>query len=149
MRALFTALLLTAAVACGNSTPPAEPNDDEPQPKRVAMNSEFSLRRGELASVDGGNLLITFLAVIEDSRCPADVVCVWQGDAAMTFRIERATAQAPFVALDTLHTELQPQVATRAGYRVEVKGLQPYPYSSDEPGTRDYRVTLKVTRAAE
>jgi hypothetical protein len=149
MRSILTALLVAAALACGNSKPPAEPSDDEPQPKRVASNAEFTLRRGEIASVDGGNLLVTFLAVIEDSRCPADVVCVWQGDAAMTFRIERPQAAAPFVGIDTLHTELEPKAATHAGFRVEVRGLQPYPYSSDEPGSRDYRVTLAVVQAVD
>jgi hypothetical protein len=149
MRSILTAVLVFAALGCGSSKPPAEPSDDEPQPKRVAINAEFTLRRGEMASVDGGNLLVTFLAVIEDSRCAADVVCVWQGDAAMTFRIERPHAAAPVIGIDTLHTALQPKAATRAGFRVEVRGLQPYPYSSDEPGSRDYRVSLAVTRAAD
>ncbi|HSJ62294.1 MAG TPA: hypothetical protein VK922_00185 [Gemmatimonadaceae bacterium] len=147
MRALISALLIALAIACGNSRPPAEPSDDEPHPKRVSTDVEFTLARGERASIGDGFVLITFLAVASDSRCPADVVCVWQGDAAMTFRIESPLSEAPFFGLDTLHTELQPRAVTRFGYRVQVKGLQPYPYSSDDPGARNYRVTLVVSRA--
>jgi hypothetical protein len=48
--------------------------------------------------------------------------------------------------IDTLHTTLQPRAVSYLGYTVTVKGLQPYPYSSDEPGSRDYRVALMITR---
>jgi hypothetical protein len=146
MRALLAAVVLATGIGCGGSKPPAEPNDDEPQPKRVTANAEVTLRRGEMASVDDGALLITFLAVASDSRCPADVVCVWQGDADMTFRIENPRAEAPFAGIDTLRLERPPRGVSRFGYRVDVQKLQPYPYSSEEPGARDYRVTLLVQR---
>jgi hypothetical protein len=145
MRAILSVLLVTAAVGCGNSTPPAEPSDEEPQPKVVATNVEFTLRRGERAALDDGSLLVTFLAVASDSRCPADVVCVWQGDAGMLFRIESTRAEAPTV-VDTLHTELQPRSVSYLGFTITIKRLLPYPYSNDEPGARDYRASLVVTK---
>lgn len=145
MRTLLSALLASFVLACANSKPPAEPNDDEPQTKVVPTNVEFTLRRGESASAGGGMLLVTFLAVGNDSRCPADVVCVWEGDAELRFRLasERSDAAA---LIDTLHTTLQPRAVSYLGYTVTVKGLQPYPYSSDAPGSLDYRVALVITR---
>ena len=145
MRTLLSALLLATAIGCGNSRPPAEPNDDEPQPKRVSVGQEFTLRRGERAAVGDGVLLVTFLAVASDSRCAADVVCVWQGDAELTFRIESPLSEAPFMGIDTLHTGIEPRSATRFGYTVKLERVQPYPYSNDEPGARDYRATLIVS----
>lgn len=144
MRAL-SAFLCSAALACGNSQPPAEPTHDAPQPRQVSTNVEFTLRRGERASVDGGALLITFLSVANDSRCPSDAVCVWQGDAAMVVRIEGGHSEAPTV-VDTLHTELEPRAVKYIGFTVAVKGLLPYPKSSEDPGSRDYRLSLLVTR---
>jgi hypothetical protein len=144
MRALLSGFLVTAALACGNAKPPAEPTDGEPQPKVVAAGAEFTLRRGERASVDDGMLLITFLAVASDSRCPADVVCVWEGDAAMLFRIESVRVEAPAL-VDTLHTALQPRSASYLGFSIAVKDLRPDPYSNDDPGARDYRASLLVT----
>ncbi len=145
MRPLLSALLAFFVLACANSKPPAEPSDDEPQPKVVPTNVEFTLRRGETASIGGGALHVTFLAVGNDSRCPADVVCVWQGDAELHFRLASEESEAAAI-VDTLHTELQPRAASYLGYTVTVNGLQPYPYSSDEPGSRDYRVAATVTR---
>lgn len=146
MRIILSAASLVLMLACGSSKPPAEPNDDEPQPKVVATDTEFTLRRGERADVGQGMLLITFLSVVSDSRCPADVVCVWQGDGAVLLRVESLRTEAPSVLLDTLHTELQPRAADYLGYTIILNGLLPYPYSSDEPGSRDYRVSLTVTR---
>lgn len=145
MRTLLSALLASLMLACANAKQPAEPNDNEPQPKVVPTNVEFTLRRGETASAGGGMLLVTFLAVGDDSRCPADVVCVWAGDAELHFRLASEKSEAAAM-IDTLHTTLQPQALSYLGYTVTVKGLQPYPYSSDEPGSRDYRVALMITR---
>jgi hypothetical protein len=145
MRSLLRVVVVLIALACGNSKPPAEPSDDEPQPKVVSTDTEFTLRRGERAAVEQGALLITFLAVLSDSRCPADVVCVWQGDAAMLLRIESLRSDAP-TRLDTLHTELQPRQTSYLGYTIRANELRPYPYSSDDPGSRDYRVSLTVTK---
>lgn len=145
MRRLLSALLGSLVLACANSKPPAEPNDDEPQPKVVPTNVEFTLRLGETASAGGGMLLVTFLSVGNDSRCPADVVCVWQGDAEVHFRLASEESEAAAI-IDTLHTEIQPRATSYLGYTITMKGLQPYPYSSDEPGSRDYRVALMISR---
>ena len=146
MRSLLRVVVVLFVLACGNSKPPAEPSDDEPQPKVVSTNTEFTLRRGERAAADQGALLITFLAVLNDSRCPADAVCVWHGDAAMLLRIESLRSDAP-TRLDTLHTELQPRQTSYIGYIIRANELRPYPYSADDPGSRDYRVSLTVTKA--
>ena len=141
---LALAPLVAAAMACGNASPTADHTN--PQPKVVAVDSEFTLRRAERASVDGGRLLLTFLSVPSDSRCPSDVVCVWQGDAAMLFRLESDDSESPTI-VDTLHTELQPRTLTHLGYTVTVKALEPYPHSKQDPGSRDYRATLIITKA--
>jgi hypothetical protein len=73
------------------------------------------------------------------------VVCVWEGDAELHFRLASEESEAAAM-IDTLHTTLQPRAVSYLGYTVTVKGLQPYPYSSDEPGSRDYRVALMITR---
>ncbi|MFC1948138.1 hypothetical protein ACFLXY_09495 [Chloroflexota bacterium] len=45
------------------------------------MGEEFSLRVGEIASIDGEQLRIKFLEIKEDSRCPRNVTCIWEGRA--------------------------------------------------------------------
>lgn len=144
MHRLAITPLLVAVLACGSSDPLADHVD--PQPKVVAVDSEFTLRRGERAMVDGGKLIVTFLSVPSDSRCPTDVVCVWQGDAAMLFRLDGENDESP-TTVDTLHTELQPRALTHLGFTVRVTKLEPYPHSRQDPGSRDYRATLIITKA--
>jgi hypothetical protein len=42
---------------------------------------EFSLSAGETADINGEELQVKFLELSEDSRCPRDVTCIWEGRA--------------------------------------------------------------------
>ena len=72
---LIAALALTACV-----TPPI---DETPLPRDGEM-----VRLNQVARV--GTLTVVPLAVIEDSRCPTKVVCVWAGRATVRTLIKGA-----------------------------------------------------------
>jgi hypothetical protein len=98
---------------------------------------------GRRASVDGGRLVLTFVARGADSRCPANVVCVWMGDAAV-----RVAARVANTSVEReLHTGIEPHSFTVNGYVVTVVGLLPYPGtpSADVPGATP-TVLLHVSR---
>ena len=46
---------------------------------QVKLGEPFELRIGEKASVAGGEVTLTFLAVPQDSRCPKGEQCIWRG----------------------------------------------------------------------
>ncbi len=46
---------------------------------RSRLGEEFSLRIGQSVAITGEDLEIRFVEVSEDSRCPKDVTCVWEG----------------------------------------------------------------------
>jgi len=46
---------------------------------KAQLGKEFSLSLGQTAVISGENLEITFEEVLEDSRCPKGVVCIWAG----------------------------------------------------------------------
>ena len=79
--------------------------------------------------------------VTEDSRCPVDVVCVWEGNAAVVVGLTLGTGPThPF----TLNTALDPRSAEHGGYRVTLVGIEPAP-RSDAPIAREaYRATLRI-----
>lgn len=54
---------------------------------------EFTLAVGKSALV-GGRWLIEFTSVPEDSRCPMNARCIWEGNARVAFQI-RDTDQPP------------------------------------------------------
>jgi len=45
------------------------------------MDVPITMRRGQWVSFKGRPLEVAFLRVVEDSRCPLNVVCVRNGDA--------------------------------------------------------------------
>jgi len=84
---------------------------------------------------------VRFVRLVADSRCAANVVCVWQGDAAV--RLELATPQAGAVE-GTLHTTLEPKTLDASGYTLSLLDVAPHPGTSDS--TRGAQVIVRVAR---
>jgi hypothetical protein len=81
--------------------------------------------------------------VTGDSRCPADAICVWAGDAAVHLRVVDATGGADYA----LHTmEVPRAVVTHRDVRISLAELQPYPFSHRTIAPGDYRATLIVSQ---
>ena len=58
----------------------------------------FALPIGQTASVAGTDTRLTFSEVREDSRCPTDVTCVWEGDAKIMVVVADANVPRKYVA---------------------------------------------------
>jgi hypothetical protein len=109
----------------------------------VPLGREFTLRVGETAVVDDTSLRISVDKVAQDSRCPLDVQCVWEGDAAVSVLIAGPAAPLPY----ELHTSGRyAQEVTHGAYQVTLVRLDPTPRSSVPLAPGDYRATLRVTR---
>ena len=119
MRTLFVTLTLGLAV-CGNPQP-FEPEIEVP------LDQPFVLRVGQSAEVAGTELRLRFDDVREDSRCPADVVCVWGGNARLRLTVD---ADGEVDALE-LNTALDPRSATADGFVISVEALQPEARTGD------------------
>ncbi|MEQ1617807.1 MAG: hypothetical protein ABL883_05635 [Terricaulis sp.] len=89
MRAFLIAALALAgcAHAPDASAPPPQPAsqlaqdigaENERLDRELGADGVFAAGIGETADL-GGGLIVRPLAVIEDSRCPVDVMCVWAG----------------------------------------------------------------------
>lgn len=51
------------------------------------LDQEFQLSVRQVALIESESLSITFLDVLEDSRCPSDVVCIWAGNAEVELEV--------------------------------------------------------------
>ena len=117
--------------------------DGSPTGPTVALNERFTLAVGETATVEPSQVKLEFVEVTGDSRCPADAVCIQGVDAVVRIR---ATSGTSTTTLE-LHTgDAARASASFQGLRVELKELQPYPFSSRTIAQDDYRATLTVTR---
>lgn len=143
---LVACLLLMIGSAC--ATDPLQ-LENEPTPSTAAatvrpdIGEVFQLAPGELASVGDGELLVAFHSVRQDSRCPSDATCVWQGDAESY--IGTARGGSPW-SWTILHTGLEPMSRNVGGLVVAVVGLDPAPTSGVAIPPGSYRISLRVTR---
>jgi hypothetical protein len=93
-------------------------------------------------SVDSHGVKVTLTAVPNDSRCPINAVCVWEGDAAVALRFEK-NGQATDV---TLHTSPKAGVVstTVGGAEFRLVGLTPAPVTPSTAKESDYTAILAV-----
>lgn len=116
----------------------------------VNFEGPFFLNFGESKILTPDNLRVEFKQIIEESRCPSDVVCVWEGRARIGLLLQTPA--------DTIHVELVlPGFASQSdtlahqpvdtiGYRITLLQLDPYPQSDRQPRDSDYRALLKISR---
>ena len=131
-----------ALVGCGGGGAPEAVSGPA---QRVTSPDEFWLAIGEEATVDG-LLRIGVIGVPADSRCPATVLCPWEGDAAVAIHYGLGTGPA---YPDTLHTTLEPKVTTFADYRITLLEVAPYPYTTDPIPADEYSIRLGVERLGQ
>lgn len=130
MRVRMIVFCLLATTGC-QAKSPATP---------TPLDIQLMLAPGQAAQVATG-VRVRFLTVTGDSRCPADALCIWGGDAVV--RIEITAGQS--AAERELHTANR-QPADHENVRVELVQLDPYPFSARPIALADYRATLRVTR---
>jgi len=135
MRALMAVLpaLLLLGACDESSTGPS-----------VAIGNEFQLRPAESVLVETTDLGVRFELVTGDSRCPADALCVTQGDATAVFSVRRGGG--PSTSL-TLHTTGEGRRGSASGFTLTLVRLDPYPYASRPISPSDYRALLRVEPA--
>jgi hypothetical protein len=136
----FTAVALALVIplsgsACGKGHG-SEGTDSPAQATAPVDGKEFTLRQGESIQLAGSRSTLHFLAVPEDSRCPADVQCIWAGNAQLSLRLDDSTF--------AINTTVEPREAVVAGFRFELVQLTSRAQGDTMPVR--YSATLKVTR---
>ncbi len=83
---------------------------------------------------------VCFSALINDSRCPEDVVCISQGYATVELNVLIKTELHKIQLTSSSDTTIN-------NVKIELQDLIPYPCvnCSTHPTTKDYKVKLKVT----
>ncbi|HEX9130183.1 MAG TPA: hypothetical protein VF850_13565 [Gemmatimonadaceae bacterium] len=103
----------------------------------------FSLPIGKTAVINGSGTRLTFNEVRNDSRCPADVTCVWAGDAEVVVTISRNGSPDDTRILSFIPPNNQ---TTSGDLRIRLADLAPVPRQSDGNAPRAYVVQLVVNR---
>lgn len=110
-------------------------------PRTVFLAKDFSLNNGQVVTVDGTGIRVTFRTVLEDSRCPVGVKCVWAGNAKVSLEIEGTAAGRTNIILNT---ELEPRMMQLDAYEIRLISLAPTPREGISIAASEYFATLQV-----
>ncbi len=116
---LFTLLLSLALTLVACSTPPSS---------STPLSGELQIPLGESRPLPGTDRPVEFVEVLEDSRCPADAMCVWQGRVQVHLAVTLGTEQVPDFTLSL--TAVDPYPGTAAGDGTPMVTLKIEPLSS-------------------
>ena len=101
------------------------------------------IKRGQQKSAVNGEVIIKFVSLIEDSRCPKDVNCVWAGNAKIEVLITDKNGGSKKAVMNTTTGQLGDQYN---GYAIYLTSLTPIPKSGKTIRQRNYIATFNVTR---
>ena len=109
----------------------------------LRSGSDTSIPYGITAADAAQGLELTFRAIV-DSRCPADVNCMWAGDAVVDFLFVKNGAEATL----ELHTHSNYDTEASAhGYNVQLISVSPYPERHDNlPQDDEYVAVIRMTK---
>lgn len=113
----------------------------------AGLGENFSLKINQSAYIQSAGMLISFVSVEQDSRCPRDVICVWEGAAVIGLKWQDPGSEGQFMNLN-ISTQEGKERITYDGevYSIELVSLDPYPELEVPIAPDDYSATLRLTK---
>ncbi|MEX1150583.1 MAG: hypothetical protein WEB28_00710 [Nitrosopumilaceae archaeon] len=111
------------------------------------LDSEFVLQVNQSAEIKSEDIIITFLNVTSDSRCPSDVTCIWQGQAGIELDVQKGKLEST-VSL-SIGGDSSPEESIFNSYLIQLVDISPYPISTKNIQSEDYTATIKITKYEE
>tara|TARA_Y100001972_G_C7666757_1_gene337392 strand:+ start:8318 stop:8740 length:423 start_codon:yes stop_codon:yes gene_type:complete len=115
--------------------------------RKISLDETFVLQYGETKILDGqDHFSISFIDLLEDSRCPANAICVWEGQARVKIEInENFEILTKELTTGTLK-ENQANKINIGHYTIELLKVIPYPEKAENQIDKsDYSVQLVIT----
>lgn len=105
---------------------------------------KVTLQPGESVSDADGAIKVTFIEVLEDSRCPADAVCIWAGQVKVLVEVEYGTEIQQYTLTGDTLLEGDVKSITIGEYTITLVQVDPYPLASQPTDPAAYQVTLTI-----
>ena len=138
-------LFVAAALLPGCLGTATEHSGGGGEPVRARLGQEFKLRVGQRAAVEGEGFSVRFASVTNDSRCPADVTCVWAGNAEVLIEAETGGSWAG-LKLNTHGGDRFPKEGRHRQYSIGLVALKPRPHKDGAVKAADYVATLVIRK---
>ncbi len=112
----------------------------ESSPPKVG--EEFELAVHQTSQMTAEKISVTFQKVLEDSRCPVDVTCIWAGLAKVSLQVA-VSGQEWEISLSTSPPE---NSAVFENYTFWLISVRPVPRSDQSTDRSAYFVTVRVDK---
>ena len=109
--------------------------------EQLQLNQAVDLAYGNVYCNPEYNIRISFDS-IQDSRCPMDVICIWEGNGRAKIHLQESGNSSKFW-LNTFSNFLTDTVIN--GLHYELMGILPYPHSDKEYQLEDYKVQVLIS----
>ncbi|MCI0389061.1 MAG: hypothetical protein MOB07_09910 [Acidobacteria bacterium] len=109
----------------------------------IRLGQEFELKIDQEALLEGEGLTVRFDSVLEDSRCPEGVDCIWSGNAKIRLKSGKQK-QTP--ATVELNTDAGAKSSSYLNYEISLVVLKPRPKADAKVHPNEYKATLVVTK---
>ena len=126
-------VLLAALAGCNHLDSPTEPGDSTRRP----LNQSVTLAPGQEVSI-GGGFYLRCDRVYNDSRCPRNVTCVWEGEVSVDIVVRTENVSFRFTL--TTHSRR----VSVLGFGLELKDVTPEPEAGTPIPDGAYRATIEV-----
>ena len=97
----------------------------------ATLETEFQLKIGQTAVFQDEELEIQFWNLPEDSRCPSDVVCIWEGQARIILRVGKTGEEKQEVEVTSRAGHVDLARSRFGDYTIDLIAVDPYPVSTE------------------
>lgn len=115
------------------------------KPAAQVNENYISVNKCQAFNRDGKILTLCLDSVIQDSRCPINTVCVWQGIAVAQFTASSQNTKE-VITLATNKFEPYTRDTTLSGFKIEFINLTPHKDMGKPFNYKDYVAEVKITR---
>ncbi|MEM5802241.1 MAG: hypothetical protein QXQ18_02550 [Candidatus Aenigmatarchaeota archaeon] len=113
---------------------------------KATIGYPFKIKIGQMALIDD-KMILKFLEVSEDSRCPSDVWCFWEGEARVIVNVIKDNKNLGNFTL--IIRGLKPNNLSSKvfdGFSIKLMDLSPYPKTDKKILASDYVATFLITK---
>ncbi len=110
----------------------------------VILN-QFQLRLNQTVS-EPNNIDVKFLNVTDDSRCPSDLTCIWQGKSTITVNVIKSGQNVGNYNLTSGLGDKNATAQISDGYFLQLTKIEPYPKSGTKISLSDYVATFELSK---
>ena len=139
MKQLLLSLLFISLLSCQNEEPC----------KTFELEKPVEIAFQETLTHCTESISVSFLDIIHDSRCPEDVVCIWQGfvEVKVTFSV-KGLEKTAYLSSSPSATDSPSEISVN-GYTLKMMDVTPYPNTSAKFREEDYRLLYQVEKTTD